>query len=114
DDGGDGYGRIVVGGKQRPAHRVSYEHFVGPIPDGLLLDHLCRVRCCINPAHLEPVTSGENTRRGFVGSERHETCKRGHDLSQTAATRKDGSRFCRVCANEAKRLSYVRKGRPPE
>lgn len=45
-------------------HRVSYEHFAGPIPHGLVLDHLCRVRCCVNPRHLEPVTQSENLRRG--------------------------------------------------
>ncbi len=60
----NGYGRLHHGGCERMAHRLSYEVHVGPIPDGLLLDHLCRVRCCVNPAHLEPVTHRENTLRG--------------------------------------------------
>jgi len=47
------------------AHRYAYEALVGPIPAGLVLDHLCRVRRCVNPAHLEPVTNAENIRRGF-------------------------------------------------
>ncbi len=47
------------------AHRVAYEMTRGPIPDGLVLDHLCRVHCCVNPDHLEAVTQGENVRRGF-------------------------------------------------
>lgn len=61
--GKNGYGRISVDNQLRYVHRVSYEHYVGPIPDGLTIDHLCRVRMCINPAHLEPVTLEENTRR---------------------------------------------------
>jgi len=52
--------------RARAAHRVSYEWFVGPIPAGLTIDHLCRVRRCINPDHLEPVTNAENLRRGRV------------------------------------------------
>lgn len=62
DDGGR-YGRIFDRGQTRSAHRVSYERRVGPIPDGLEIDHLCRVKMCINPAHLEPVTPLENQRR---------------------------------------------------
>lgn len=59
-----GYGRYQRGPKGQPAHRAYYEKLVGPIPDGLDLDHLCRVRRCVNPSHLEPVTAAENTRRG--------------------------------------------------
>jgi hypothetical protein len=62
-DGG-GYGQTKVGGRAQLAHRVYYERHVGPIPDGLELDHLCRVRNCVNPDHLEPVTSAVNTQRG--------------------------------------------------
>lgn len=58
------YGRIYHEGDERMAHRVAYEAFKGPIPDGMLLDHLCRTRCCVNPNHLEPVTHSENTLRG--------------------------------------------------
>lgn len=62
---GAGYGRMTVAGRQVLAHRHYYEQHVGPIPEGLELDHLCRVRCCVNPAHLEPVTHAENQRRGI-------------------------------------------------
>lgn len=58
-----GYGKFRVDGVERTAHRVVYEHLVGPVPDDLELDHLCRIRLCVNPAHLEPVTHLENTRR---------------------------------------------------
>lgn len=61
---GFGYGELKCGERRLKAHRVSYEHHVGPIPEGLDLDHLCRVRPCVNPEHLEPVTRSENIRRG--------------------------------------------------
>jgi hypothetical protein len=61
----NGYGHIYrEGGPLMTAHRLSYEVHVGPIPDGLTIDHLCRVRHCVNPDHLEPVTVAENNRRG--------------------------------------------------
>lgn len=59
-----GYGAVWADGKVRRAHIVYYERHVGPVPAGLELDHLCRVRACVNPNHLEPVTGRENTRRG--------------------------------------------------
>src|ERR1700679_1899008 len=58
-----GYGHMTIDGKTRLSHIVSYETFVGPVPEGMELDHLCRVRCCINPRHLEAVTHDENIRR---------------------------------------------------
>lgn len=62
---GTGYGYVTRGRANTGAHRWVYERLVGPIPDGLVIDHLCRVRACCNPAHMEPVTPGENTRRGL-------------------------------------------------
>lgn len=95
-----GYGVIGVPGRQSyRAHRLSYEVFVGPIPEGLQLDHLCSVRACVNPDHLEPVTHQENLRRA-----RPTVCKRGHPLSGdnlllvVANDRTSGvKRRCREC-----------------
>lgn len=82
----DGYGLVSVEGRLRGAHVVSYELAKGPVPEGLVLDHLCRVRACINPDHLEPVTHGTNIRRGTVStvtsarnaSKHSLTCPHGH------------------------------------
>jgi hypothetical protein len=79
-------------------HRVAYEWAKGPIPEGLVLDHLCRVRNCVNPDHLEPVTNAENVRRGAALIT---TCPRGHALDYVDP---NGHRRCRTCRNELKRL----------
>jgi hypothetical protein len=60
----DGYATLSIAGRTVYAHRFSYESLVGSIPDGLVLDHLCRVRHCVNPQHLEAVSNAENVRRG--------------------------------------------------
>lgn len=101
-----GYGVVQLGrgiGTAK-AHRVVYEAEVGPIPAGLTLDHLCRTPACVNPAHLQPVTRAENTRRQLAHGHpragmRPEACKRGH-LFTPENTRTDarGSRHCRACA----------------
>ena len=73
-----GYGRISVDGQVGMAHRAYYERVIGPIPEGLVLDHLCRCTACVNPAHLEPVTQRENLRRG---NRNHEGVKlKAHDI----------------------------------
>lgn len=98
-----GYGHIAIGGRVRNVHRVAYELHVGPIPPGLVLDHLCRNRACANPAHLEPVTSGENTRRGEPAQRTH--CPRGHAYDETNTYRtRTGGRACRACKRELQRI----------
>lgn len=101
------YGGFYDRGKWRPAHLVAYEELVGPVPDGLELDHLCRVTHCVNPDHLEPVTHGDNVRRGR-GPIHHRIqtkCKWGH-LFDEANTRYEKGRLhrtCRACEREKSR-----------
>lgn len=79
-DSANGYGKISWNGRHMMLHRVVYELIVGPIPDGRVLDHKCRVRACCNPDHLEPVTVRENTLRGAaVLFPKNKSCNFSHD-----------------------------------
>lgn len=95
------YGRIRFGGRTDYTHRASYEIFVGPIPDGLEIDHLCRVHECVNPAHLEAVTRRTNTLRGAGPSAqnaRKTVCLHGHPFTEANTyLRPGGGRSCRRC-----------------
>jgi hypothetical protein len=110
---GSGYGVTSDSGKTVSAHRAVYRLLVGEILDGMHLDHLCRVRCCVNPLHLEPVTPRVNLLRGKTiasarASQAH--CINGHELAgENLYTRGDrGTRECRACRSEAARR-YGRK-----
>ena len=97
-----GYGNFWDGTRHVRAHRWAYERLVGPIPEGLQLDHLCRVRVCVNPDHLEPVTNRENIMRGegLTAKQARQThCKRGHEFTEanTYLQKRDGGRVGRVC-----------------
>lgn len=97
-----GYGRVLIDGRYRPAHRVIYELSRGPIPEGLVLDHLCRTPRCVNPEHLEPVTIAENLKRGrpsqYQLNAMKTHCLRGHPLEgENLCNRRDGKRQCRTC-----------------
>ena len=89
-----GYGQYKANGKMYRAHRFAYTMAVGPIPDGLSIDHLCRNRRCCNPAHLEPVTTAENNRRKAL-AQTH--CKRDHEFNEENTYRLRGRRICRAC-----------------
>jgi len=99
-----GYGGIGTGsrlnGTQRSqqVHRVAYEVFVGPIPEGMTIDHTCETKLCVNPEHLEPVTNAENKRRG---GDRMKHCRRGHERNEmNTYIQTNGHRQCRVCKRE--------------
>ena len=111
---GNGYGVAVLGSRSDgtyqlvKAHRHSYESLVGPIPDGLHLDHLCRVRHCVNPEHLEPVTQRENILRGEGASAqaaRQTHCKNGHELVPENLVKRanPNARECKVCHRDRER-----------
>lgn len=96
-----GYGKTWFDGATRQAHRVMYELLVGPISDGMQLDHLCRNRSCVNPDHLEPVTSRVNTLRGntFQAANAAKTrCPKGHPYDgENLYVKPNGERCCRAC-----------------
>lgn len=95
-----GYGRIVTGGRHILVHRAAWELWRGSIPSGLTIDHLCKVKACFNPDHLEPVTRAENRRR-----ERRAMCGRGQHAMIDANVYIDprGYRQCRACRTAAVR-----------
>lgn len=97
-----GYGVIGLGGRDdgtNYTHRVTYEHFVGPIPTGHQVDHLCRVRACCNPAHLEAVPQAENNRRALALRPAKTHCKHDHEFTPDNTGRNaKGNRYCLSCA----------------
>lgn len=109
-----GYGRVTLGERRLMAHRCMYEMAKGPIPKGLDIDHLCRVRACVNPDHMEPVTRAENVRRGqspAMLTVKTNHCQRGHEMTpeNTIIVKSTGARKCRTCVNQRKVADYHRK-----
>ncbi len=100
----DGYGKFYTAaqGWSGQAHRWAYEKLIGPIAAGLQIDHLCRVRRCVNPAHLEPVTIKENLRRGISHNRTKTHCPRGHLYDGSRTTQ--GWRKCPLCTKELNRI----------
>lgn len=109
----DGYGKYSPYKVGLRAHRYSYETFIGDIPDGYVIDHLCRNTSCVNPEHLEPVTNKENLYRGngFSGVNYRKThCISNHPLSgdNLRIQKKTGKRYCKECDRRRAR-EYARR-----
>lgn len=119
-----GYGRIYVDGRSARVHRVVWELKNGPIPDGLTIDHLCRVRACINTDHMELVSGAENTSRAApfrprVSPRQKSThCKVGHEFTpENSGSNGGGRRICLTCRrnkDEARRQASDQDGDPDQ
>ena len=94
-----GYGLFRYNGKSELVHRLSYEDAKGEIPDGLVINHICRNRHCVNPDHLEVITRGKNIQIGICANRNKTHCPQDHEYTEenTLIDRK-GARVCRMCA----------------
>ena len=106
----DGYGSFRFEGEKQGAHRVSYILYVGSIPSGMEIDHICFRADCVNPNHLQPLTPSENKRR--VKERVEGKCRRGHTMDENnTIKRKDGTQKCRTCTKESQRVWVSNKRR---
>jgi hypothetical protein len=105
----NGYARFSVAGERQYAHRVAYEAVHGPIPNRLVIDHLCRNRGCVNPDHLEAVTQRTNVLRGVsfaAARARQVRCLHGHRFTEANTyVAPNGTRKCRTCRAAARARS---------
>jgi hypothetical protein len=101
----DGYAVVTIGGRTEPLHRYLYECLIGPVPDGMELDHTCHSTWCCSPFHVEPVTHPENLARIAL---RRPRCKRGHPYAEHGYTDPRGWRRCRECARSLRRKEAAR------
>lgn len=110
------YAQVYYRGRTHRSHRIVYQLFVCDIPDGLELDHTCKLRSCVNPAHLDPVTHLENIKRSNVGkacaAKTH--CVKGHPYEGSNLILRPGrngkpTRVCRICKNELMRRIRPKK-----
>lgn len=115
----DGYGRYCYKYRRYMSHRFSYEIMIGPIPEGLQIDHLCRNRSCCNPEHLEAVTCKENLSRGLgcmpgviVSANKRKAkihCKYSHEFTPENTYTYKNKRSCKICNCRRVKESQLRK-----
>lgn len=108
---GNGYGRFRVGKNKKAAHVWAWEQANGPVPRGLVLDHLCRTPLCVRASHLEAVSSKVNTNRGRRFQSEKEQCIRGHDFDERNTYIFRNGRYCRAC-RAAAQLAYMARRLP--
>ncbi len=102
-----GYGKFNIKNRSTMAHRISYEHFNGPIPQGLSIDHVCRVRCCVNPYHMHICTNQENVLSGTghtAANARKTHCRKGHEFTRENTRYYNNGRYCRECHRIKRRM----------
>ncbi len=106
----EGWPRLKLNGRRDYVYRLVYRILVGPIPDGMDVDHRCRQRYCLNPDHLEAVTRSVNTQRIRGWGLRRARCRRGHEMTpeNTLPGDNPGERRCATCRRELKRAAYAR------
>lgn len=112
-----GYPCFAISGKSQLAHRLAYEDANGPIPEGMTIDHTCRVRSCVNVDHLEVVSIAENNRRKKTAGGLHigDRCIKDHEITEvTIYRRPNGFTECRVCRNEQKRRARSQTPAPED
>ena len=103
----DGYGKLWRADGSRMAHIISFELFVGPVPDGMTLDHECHTTNCVNPDHLTPKTCLENVRNGKTHNAVKTHCKRGHEFTPSNTRLYRGRRVCITCSKEYRHNYYL-------
>lgn len=106
----NGYSRIRIGGKQIQAHRWAWQIVNGPVPDGLVIDHICRNRRCVLPSHLRAITQQENVMAGLHNIDNRSHCNQGHPFTkENIMVRKNGRRECAECNRVRARQNYYKK-----
>ena len=103
----DGYGYWWDGKRLKPAHVISYKLFLGKIPKGLQIDHICQTRNCVKPTHLWLVTPKENSHRGEKHNANKKKCPKGHPYKgDNLITTPEGWRKCKTCRNERQKAYW--------